>query len=127
RRRHFRRRERALQFGSSAKNGGRTYRNFACFRRERKRRKRAGFSKKIINRDKRDRQGLKDLLKNSCSSSSSLLIFKNMSLSNESVAVVTGAASGIGRALAIRLAQEKIAGIAVSDVNENGLKETVEL
>jgi short-subunit dehydrogenase len=50
-----------------------------------------------------------------------------MSLSNKSVAVVTGAASGIGRALAIRLAQEKIAGIAVSDVNEGGLGETVEM
>jgi NAD(P)-dependent dehydrogenase (short-subunit alcohol dehydrogenase family) len=49
-----------------------------------------------------------------------------MSLSNESVAVVTGAASGIGRALAIRLAQEKIAGIAIADVNENGLRETAE-
>jgi short-subunit dehydrogenase len=50
-----------------------------------------------------------------------------MSLSNESVAVVTGAASGIGRALAIRLAQEKIAGIAIADVNENGLRETSEM
>ena len=50
-----------------------------------------------------------------------------MSLSNESVAVVTGAASGIGRALAVRLAQEKIAGIAVSDVNESGLRETAEM
>jgi short-subunit dehydrogenase len=50
-----------------------------------------------------------------------------MSLSNESVAVVTGAASGIGRALAVRLAREKIAGIAISDVNEQGLKETAEM
>lgn len=49
-----------------------------------------------------------------------------MSLTNESVAVVTGAASGIGRALAVRLAREKIAGIAISDVNEQGLKETAE-
>ena len=47
-----------------------------------------------------------------------------MSLSNTSVAVITGAASGIGRALAVRLATERIAGIAVSDVNEAGLTET---
>lgn len=47
-----------------------------------------------------------------------------MSLENNSVAVVTGAASGIGRALAVRLAAEKIAGIAISDVNEQGLAET---
>ena len=47
-----------------------------------------------------------------------------MSISNESVAVVTGAASGIGRALAVRLAGEKVAGIAISDVNETGLLET---
>lgn len=47
-----------------------------------------------------------------------------MSLNEKSVAVVTGAASGIGRALAVRLAGEKIAGIAVADVNEPGLRET---
>ncbi len=47
-----------------------------------------------------------------------------MGLNLKSVAVVTGAASGIGRALAIRLASEKIAGIAISDVNEEGLNET---
>ncbi|MEO6587820.1 MAG: SDR family NAD(P)-dependent oxidoreductase [Pyrinomonadaceae bacterium] len=49
-----------------------------------------------------------------------------MSLTNESVAVITGAASGIGRALAVCLAEEKIAGIAISDVNESGLNETFE-
>jgi short-subunit dehydrogenase len=50
-----------------------------------------------------------------------------MTLSKNSVAVVTGAASGIGRALAIRLAKENIAGIAISDVNEKGLNETAEM
>jgi short-subunit dehydrogenase len=47
-----------------------------------------------------------------------------MSLNEKSVAVVTGAASGIGRALAMQLAQEKIAGIAIADLNETGLRET---
>lgn len=41
------------------------------------------------------------------------------------VAVVTGAASGIGRALAIRLANEG-ARLAISDVNEEGLEKTRE-
>ncbi len=47
-----------------------------------------------------------------------------MTLSNKSVAVITGAASGIGRALAVRFAKEGIAGIAISDVNESDLNET---
>lgn len=50
-----------------------------------------------------------------------------MTLSKESIAVVTGAASGIGRALAVRLAKEGIAGIAISDLNEQGLSETAEM
>lgn len=50
-----------------------------------------------------------------------------MSLTKDSVVVITGAASGIGRALAVRLSQENIAGIAVSDRNEEDLRETVKL
>ncbi len=47
-----------------------------------------------------------------------------MSLNETSVAVITGAGSGIGRALALRLARENIAGIAIADFNEQGLDET---
>ena len=47
-----------------------------------------------------------------------------MSLTNESVVVITGAASGIGRALAVRLAREPIAGMAIADVNAENLTET---
>ncbi len=50
-----------------------------------------------------------------------------MSLTSQSVAVITGAASGIGRALAIRLARESIAGIAIADVNAENLAETARL
>ena len=50
-----------------------------------------------------------------------------MSLTNESIAVVTGAASGIGRALAVRLAREGIAGIAIADVDGDGLNETARM
>jgi short-subunit dehydrogenase len=50
-----------------------------------------------------------------------------MGLTNESIAVVTGAASGIGRALAVLLARERIAGIAIADVNTDGLNETARL
>ena len=50
-----------------------------------------------------------------------------MTLSTDSVAVITGAGSGIGRALAVRLAREGIAGIAISDVNAEALRETAQL
>jgi butyryl-CoA dehydrogenase len=50
-----------------------------------------------------------------------------MSLTDDSIAVVTGAAAGIGRALAVRLAAEGIAGLAISDVNAEGLNETARL
>lgn len=47
-----------------------------------------------------------------------------MTLDTKSVVVITGAASGIGRALVVRMASEGVAGIAISDVNEAGLNET---
>jgi len=50
-----------------------------------------------------------------------------MSLTNKSVVVVTGAASGIGRALALKLADEGVAGLALSDRNESGLSDTAEM
>lgn len=50
-----------------------------------------------------------------------------MSLNKESVGVVTGASSGIGRALAVGLAAEGIAGLAIADLNSEGLKETANL
>ncbi|HUF03967.1 MAG TPA: SDR family NAD(P)-dependent oxidoreductase [Aridibacter sp.] len=48
-----------------------------------------------------------------------------MSINGESVVVITGAASGIGRALAFRFANEGVRGIAVADVNLPGLEETL--
>ena len=47
-----------------------------------------------------------------------------MSLTKESVVVLTGAASGIGRALAVVLARENVAALAIADVNAEGLEET---
>ncbi|MFT3815019.1 MAG: SDR family NAD(P)-dependent oxidoreductase [Acidovorax sp.] len=42
------------------------------------------------------------------------------------VAVITGAASGIGRAAALRFAAEGAAGVVVADLNEDGLKPVAE-
>ena len=50
-----------------------------------------------------------------------------MSLTKESVAAITGAASGMGRALALRFARDGIAGLAVADVNAEQLAETARL
>lgn len=47
-----------------------------------------------------------------------------MTIRKESVAVITGAGSGIGRALAKRFAAEGVAGIAIADLNREGLEET---
>src|SRR5829696_9083597 len=47
-----------------------------------------------------------------------------MGFNSSNVAVITGAASGIGRSLAVRLGRQQIGGIAISDVNEAGLLET---
>lgn len=50
-----------------------------------------------------------------------------MTLGKESVAVVTGAGSGIGRALSLRLASGGIRGLTISDVRREGLEETASL
>ncbi len=45
----------------------------------------------------------------------------------DQVAFVTGAASGIGRALAVELANRGAKAIVISDVNEEGLEETAQM
>lgn len=50
-----------------------------------------------------------------------------MSISSKSVAAITGAGSGIGRALSLGFAREGVAGIAISDVNTDNLDETAGL
>lgn len=47
-----------------------------------------------------------------------------MTIRKDSVAVITGAASGIGQALAVAFAKEGIAGVAIADVNSDGLETT---
>jgi NAD(P)-dependent dehydrogenase (short-subunit alcohol dehydrogenase family) len=49
-----------------------------------------------------------------------------MKIDHTTVAVVTGAASGIGRALAVRLAQER-ASLAIADINAGELDETARM
>lgn len=49
-----------------------------------------------------------------------------MTTNERKIAVVTGAASGIGRALAIRFGRAGYGGVAITDVNELGLSETAD-
>ena len=50
---------------------------------------------------------------------------KNLGRFKNKTAVITGAGSGIGRSIAVRLAEEG-ADVALLDINEQGLKETAE-
>jgi len=50
----------------------------------------------------------------------------NMTIFKDKVCVITGAASGIGRALAVELA-EAGAVLALSDINADGLEETAQM
>jgi NAD(P)-dependent dehydrogenase (short-subunit alcohol dehydrogenase family) len=49
-----------------------------------------------------------------------------MKIDQSTVAIITGSASGIGRALAARLAREG-ASLAIADINANGLNETAQM
>ncbi len=50
-----------------------------------------------------------------------------MTIRKDSIAVITGAGSGIGRALAARFAAEGVSGIAIADISTDGLVETEKL
>jgi short-subunit dehydrogenase len=50
-----------------------------------------------------------------------------MTIRKDSVAVITGAGSGIGRALAVEFADEGISGLAIADINAESLAETGDL
>lgn len=50
-----------------------------------------------------------------------------MTLTKESIATVTGAGNGIGRALALRLAEEKVVALALADINAEALAETAKM